>query len=91
MSLKSTLTGRAVPTFPDVGKTPAPSGPVPIPYPNIALSKQNPVNTRQLRGQIQSLHVQIMGMPGGNPNRWHELLDRYVILTAQLYSALATE
>jgi hypothetical protein len=88
MFAKSTLTGRAVPAFPDVCKTPMPSGPVPIPYPNIAVTKPNPVQTRQLRGQIQSLHVQIMGLPGGNPNRWHELLDRYVILTAELYSSL---
>jgi hypothetical protein len=29
-----------------------------------------------------------MALPGGNPNRWHELVDNYVIATAQLYIAL---
>lgn len=41
----------------------------------------------QLRSQIQALHAQILALPGGNPNRWHQLLDDYVVATAELYKA----
>jgi len=42
----------------------------------------------QLRGQLQSLHMQIATLPSGNPTRWHKLLDDYVMLTAELYKTL---
>jgi hypothetical protein len=41
----------------------------------------------QLRSQIQALHAQILALPGGNPNRWHQLLDEYVVAAAELYKA----
>lgn len=155
----STKTGNAVAAFPDVCHTPTPAGPVPVPYPNQAVSqaksaaktapdakkagskassfvpsagnqagtsnvvtslvqgktyfvsggaavkmegasvqhvgalamhnKQVGGSARQhWRNQLQVLHSQIMALPGGNPNRWHELVDNYVIATAQLYIAL---
>ena len=36
----STKSGNAIAVFPDVCKTPSPSGPVPIPYPNLATTGQ---------------------------------------------------
>ena len=42
-----------------------------------------------LRTQMHSLHGQIWGLPGGNPNHWHKLLDQYVIATAELYKTLS--
>jgi len=45
------------------------------------------IATAQLRNQIQALHAQILALPGGNPNRWHQLLDDYVVATAELYKA----
>jgi hypothetical protein len=44
---------------------------------------------QQLRGQLHSLHAQLACLPGGNPTRWHQLVDGYVILTAELYKTLA--
>lgn len=43
----------------------------------------------QLRTQIQALHAKILNLPGGNPNLWHQLLDEYVVTTAELYKAQA--
>ncbi|WP_133510457.1 DUF4150 domain-containing protein [Candidatus Thiosymbion oneisti] len=47
--------GISTATAPDVCKTPAPGGPVPIPYPNIALSKQLRKGTKTVK------------VDGGNP------------------------
>jgi Toxin PAAR-like domain len=43
----------------------------------------------KLRSQLQTLHAQMIGLPGSNPNRWHELVDQYVMTAAELYKALA--
>lgn len=40
---------------------------------------------------MQTLHSQLASMPGNDPNRWHELLDRYVQTTAELYKELALD
>ncbi len=42
-----------------------------------------------LRNQMHSLHGQLWGLPGGNPNHWHKLVDQYVIATAELYKILS--
>jgi hypothetical protein len=44
---------------------------------------------QQLRGQLQVLHMQMASLPGRDPNRWHRLLDDYVVLTAELYKTLS--
>jgi len=41
--------GTAVATLPDVCKTPSPGGPVPLPYPNIAVSRDLAAGTRTIR------------------------------------------
>jgi hypothetical protein len=45
--------------------------------------------TQFLRNQMHSLHGQLWGLPGGNPNQWHKLVDQYVIATAELYKTLS--
>jgi hypothetical protein len=52
----------------------------------VVASKQT--RTLQLRSQLHSLHAQMAAMPGGNPTRWHKLLDDYVLVTAELYKTL---
>ena len=42
-----------------------------------------------LRNQMHNLHGQLWGLPGGNPNQWHRLVDQYVIATAELYKTLS--
>jgi len=42
----------------------------------------------QFRTHLQTLHSQLAALPPGNPNRWHELVDDYVVTTAKLYIAL---
>ncbi len=37
------------PAFPDVCKTPTPGGPVPIPYPNIAMSSDTAKGTKSVK------------------------------------------
>ena len=44
---------------------------------------------QQLRGQLQILHMQMASLPGRDPNRWHKLLDDYIVLTAELYKTLS--
>lgn len=104
MTVASTHNGQSVAGFPDVCKTPSPGGPVPIPYPNLASAEPQTAGSKApagrvvsdktlrshlLRDHLQSLHMQIWSLPGGNPNRWHKLLDDYVIATAELYKTLS--
>jgi uncharacterized protein DUF4150 len=44
----------------------------------------------QLRAILSNVHSQLLAMPGSNPNKWHELVDTYVIATADLYKVLAS-
>ncbi|MBP86830.1 MAG: hypothetical protein CMJ64_08945 [Planctomycetaceae bacterium] len=37
------------PSFPDVCKTPSPAGPIPIPYPNIAMSSDTAKGTKKVK------------------------------------------
>jgi hypothetical protein len=60
--------------------TMAPQG-VPVPTPS---------NPQQLRAKLTTLHGQLLALPGTNPDRWHTLLDEYVMTTASLYIALAS-
>src|SRR5690606_3885875 len=43
--------------FPDVCKTPTPGGPVPIPYPNIALSADTAKGTKKVKADGQPICV----------------------------------
>jgi len=44
--------------FPDVCKTPSPAGPIPIPYPNIAMSSDTSKGSRDVKMDGQSIMVQ---------------------------------
>jgi hypothetical protein len=44
-----------------------------------------------VRTQLQTIHSQLAALPAGNPNRWHELIDQYVLLTAELYLTLTND
>ena len=41
-----------------------------------------------LRNQLDLLHSQLSRLAAGDPNRWHELIDEYVQVTANLYVTL---
>ncbi len=41
--------------FPDVCKTPSPAGPIPIPYPNIAMSSDTAKGTKKVKADGQSM------------------------------------
>ncbi len=43
-----------------------------------------------LRSRLTLLHSTLMSLSGAEPARWHETLDEYVLVTAELYKALAT-
>src|SRR5690606_32603246 len=43
--------------FPDVCKTPSPAGPVPIPYPNVAMSSDTAQGTKKVKCDGQSTCV----------------------------------
>jgi hypothetical protein len=47
------------------------------------------VAVQGLRTKLGQLHSQLGSLQGTDPNRWHTLLDEYVIVTADLYKALA--
>jgi hypothetical protein len=105
----STVKGQAVVNFPQVCVTPGPTGPVPIPYPNVAMIPQpsaprsttkvvapgsatdvssgaNDAGTlRSLVNSLNTLHGQLIVMPGVNPTVWHQTLDAYVMTAAELY------
>jgi len=46
------------PSFPDVCKTPSPAGPVPIPYPNIAMSSDTAKGTKKVKCDGESVCVE---------------------------------
>lgn len=46
---------------------------------------------QQLRGKLNNLHTQLVGLPGSDPNRWHDLVDAYVMTAASLYLALSSQ
>ena len=46
---------------------------------------------QQLRSRLQAITVQLIGMQGTDPNQWHRLVDEYVLVTAELYLALAPQ
>ena len=43
----------------------------------------------QYRSKLDALHAQMMGLPPGNPNQWHRLLDEYVIMVAGCYKTIS--
>lgn len=47
----------ATATVPDVCKTPSPAGPVPIPYPNIAMSSDLAKGTKKVKGDGKMIAV----------------------------------
>jgi Toxin PAAR-like domain len=42
----------------------------------------------QLKAKLATLHAQLAGLPGVNPDLWLKLLDDYVVTTASLYIVL---
>ena len=49
--------GTAVATIPDICKTPSPGGPVPIPYPNIAMSSALANGTKTVKGDGEMIAI----------------------------------
>jgi hypothetical protein len=45
---------------------------------------------QQLRGKLNNLHTQLMRLPGTDPNRWHTLVDAYVMTAASLYIEISS-
>ncbi len=76
-----TATGTAAPTR-RIMSMKAPLGFPGAPTPPSAMAAQ-------LKSKLATLHGQILALPGTDPNRWHSLLDQYVIGVADLYIALA--
>ncbi len=56
-----------------------------------AAAESKQASAQRLRATLHSLHSQLSTLPGADPNRWHELLDKYVITSAELYKALASD
>jgi hypothetical protein len=54
-----------------------------------AATSTSAVAVQSLRTKLGQLHTQLGALQGTDPNRWHTLLDEYVIATANLYKALA--
>jgi hypothetical protein len=46
------------PSFPDVCKTPSPAGPIPLPYPNVAMSSDTASGTTKVKCDGQSVCVE---------------------------------
>jgi hypothetical protein len=49
LSVVHASSGGVSPAFPDVCKTPSPAGPVPIPYPNVAMSSDSAQTSKQVK------------------------------------------
>ena len=49
MSVVHADSGGKSPCFPDVCKTPSPAGPIPIPYPNLAMSSDTAKGTKKVK------------------------------------------
>ncbi|WP_437323031.1 DUF4150 domain-containing protein [Sorangium sp. So ce381] len=49
MSVVHKDSGGVTPSFPDVCKTPSPGGPIPIPYPNIAVASDTAKGTKKVK------------------------------------------
>lgn len=49
MSVVHASSNGTSPSFPDVCKTPSPAGPIPIPYPNIAMSSDTDKGTKKVK------------------------------------------
>ena len=61
--------GTAIATLPDVCKTPSPGGPVPIPYPNIAVSRDLERGTKRVKvdhGQMAAHQGSRVGRSSGD-------------------------
>jgi Domain of unknown function (DUF4150) len=53
------------------------------------LTPERQAAATQLRAILANVHSQLLAMPGSNPNKWHDLLDTYIVATADLYKVLA--
>ena len=69
------------------GRFSSSSGDEPGAVGGIASSKV--MDTMRIRRRLNDLHGQLIALPANNPNRWHELLDEYVIATAEVYITLS--
>jgi hypothetical protein len=43
---------------------------------------------QKLKTHLANLHTQLSQLDGRDPNKWHELLDDYVVRSAELYKTL---
>ena len=51
---------------------------------------KNPSRAGQLRSRLQSITTQLVGMTkGDNPDQWHQLVDEYAVVSAELYLQLS--
>ena len=95
--------GSVLAVFPDLSREPAAPPPVPVPYPNVGpgsrqtasrLGIRSPASpsadSQTLRQMLQTLHIQLIGLPGTDPNRWHALLEEYIVNASALYVTLAS-
>ena len=80
---------------------------IPIAYPNVAMrakgqkgqkkvpgkkvAKLGTISAVKVRNRLNQLHAQLTSLSGNEPDRWHELLDEYVIAAAELYMTLASD
>jgi hypothetical protein len=58
MSVVHADSGGISPSFPDLCNTPSPAGPIPIPYPNIAMSSDTAKGTKKVKCDGQSVCVE---------------------------------
>ena len=52
---------------------------------------QRQMGAVMLRKQLNQLHARLVSMPGDRPDHWHEVIDQYVLVTADLYRSLASD
>jgi hypothetical protein len=64
-----------------------------MPSPGLVQTKIRPPQPTpaQLKAKLAALHAQLSGLPGGNPNQWHTLVDEYVSTMAALYILLSDQ
>ena len=56
----------------------------------VDLMLKNPSRAGQLRSRLQSITTQLVGMTkGDNPDQWHQLVDEYTVVSAELYLQLS--
>ena len=56
----------------------------------VDLMLKNPSRAGQLKSRLQNITTQLVGMTkGDNPDQWHQLVDEYLVVSAELYLQLS--